>query len=151
MSLQLSTDRLLAAVDGVRMLATVMHEEAPVGPTDAALVEVAIRELAPQQEWPYWLLVLTAAQNRTVGVIEAWLDSGQIEQQTCDYLLAMLEQLLAQGGGAQLNEQRFQELVADTFSRTVDTEELVVPACFVVDTLLWAPDPATWEIVLGET
>lgn len=149
MSLTLSADRLLAALAGVRTLANVMQEETPIGPTDPSLVEVAIRDLAPAQDWPYWLLALTTAQNRTIGVIEGWLDSGKLGQEACDELAALLEQVLARGAGTELNEQRFQELVLDAFSRTLDIEELVGPACFVVNTLLCSPDPTTREIVLG--
>ena len=150
MSLTLSTDRLLAAMAGVRTLVTVMQEETPVGPTDAALVEVAIRDLVPTQDWPYWLLALTTAQNRAVGVIEAWLDSGQLDPDASDHLATILEQVLARGAGTELNEQRLQELVHDAFGRTLDIDELVGPACFVVDTLLCSPDSTTREIVLGK-
>lgn len=61
MQVRLETDRLLAAMAGLRRLTAVMQERTPLGPTDGALVEVAIRDLAPPAEWPYRLLVLAAA------------------------------------------------------------------------------------------
>jgi hypothetical protein len=41
---RLVTDRLLAAKAGVRMLVAVLQEQTPLGPTDADLVEVALRD-----------------------------------------------------------------------------------------------------------
>ena len=148
MSLMLVTHRLLAAKDGVRALTAVMQEETPLGPTDPALVEVAIRDLAPPADWPYWLLVLEAAQNRTIGAVEAWLDSGQLEEEATAYLLELLEQVLERGAGTELTMERFEELAVNTVGRTVDIDELLVPACFVVNIVLAAPDAL--NTVLGE-
>jgi hypothetical protein len=125
-----------------------MQEETPLGPTDPALVEVAIRDLASPADWPYWLLVLEAAQSRTVGAVEAWLDSGQLEEAATEYLLELLEEVLERGSGAELTMERFEELAVDAFSRTVDIHELVGPACFVVNIVLAAPDAL--NSVLGE-
>lgn len=150
MSLRLSTNHLLAALDGVRTLATVMQEETPLGPTDAALVEVAIRDLAPAPDWPYWLFALAAAQSRAVDVIETWLDSDQLEDEARDYLTVILGQVLERGAGTPLTEQRFEQLVVDAFGRTVEIEELVGPACLIVNALLCTPDPPTHEFVLGQ-
>jgi hypothetical protein len=52
---------LLAAKDGVRVLMAVMQEETPLGPTDPALVEVAVCDLASPADWSYWFL----ASNRS--------------------------------------------------------------------------------------
>jgi hypothetical protein len=147
MSLMLVTYRLLAAMDGVRTLTAVMSEQTPLGPVDRALVEVAIRDLAPPADWPYWLLVLEAAQSRAVGAVEAWLDSGQLDGEATDYLLELLEQVLERGAGTELTTERFEELAGDTVARMVDVDELVGPACFVVDIVLAAPD--VLQIVLG--
>jgi hypothetical protein len=144
----LTTHRLLAARDGVRALTAVMQEEAPLGPTDPALVEVAIRELASPADWPYWFLVLEAAQSRTVGAVEAWLDSGQLEAAATDYLLELLEEVLERGAGTDLTLERFEELAVDAVGRTVDIDELVGPACFVVNIVLAAPDAL--NTVLGQ-
>jgi hypothetical protein len=144
----LMTHRLLAAKDGLRALTAVMQEETPLGPTDPARVEVAIRNLASPADWPYWLLVLEAAQNRTVGAVEAWLDSGQLEEAATEYLLELLEEVLERGAGTELTIERFEELAVDAVGRTVDIDELVGPACFIVNIVLAAPDAL--NIVLGE-
>ena len=151
MSLRLSTSQLLAALAGVRTLATVMQEETPLGPTDAALVEVAIRDLAPAPDWPYWLFALAPAQARAVEVIETWLDySDQLDDEARDYLTVILGQVLERGAGTPMTEQRFEQLVADAFGRTVEIEELVGPACLIVNTLLCTPDPPTHQYILSQ-
>jgi hypothetical protein len=144
----LMTHRLLAAKEGVRALTAVMQQETPLGPTDPTLVEGAIRDLAPAADWPYWLLVLEAAQSRTVGTVEAWLDSGQLEEPATDYLLELLEKVLERGAGTELTLERFEELTVDAVGRPVDIDELVGPACFVVNIVLAAPDAL--NTVLGE-
>jgi hypothetical protein len=146
--MRLMTHRLLAAKDGLRALAAVMQEETPLGPTDPALVEVAVRDLASPADWPYWLLVLEAAQSRTVGAVEAWLDSGQLGEAATEYLLELLEEVLERGAGTELTIERFGELAVDAVGRTVDIDELVGPACFIVNIVLAAPDAL--NIVLGE-
>jgi hypothetical protein len=121
LSLRLSTNQLLAALAGVRTLTTVIQEETPLGPTDAALVEVAIRDLAPEPDWPYWLFALAPAQGRAVEVLETWLDSDQLEDEAREYITMILGQVLERGAGTPLTEQRFEQLVADAFGRTVET------------------------------
>jgi hypothetical protein len=148
MSLRLATHRLLAAKDGLRALTALMQEETPLGPTDPALVKVAIRYLAPPADWPSWLLVLEAAQRRTVEAVEAWLDSGQLEEAATDYLLELLEEVLERGAGIELTMERFEKLAVDAVGRTVDIDELVGPACFAVNIVLAAPDALS--TVLGE-
>jgi hypothetical protein len=44
-----------------RVLMAVMQEETPLGPTDPALVEVAVCDLASPADWSYWFL----ASNRS--------------------------------------------------------------------------------------
>jgi hypothetical protein len=144
----LMTHRLLAAKGGLRALTAVMQEETPLGPTDPAIVEVAVRDLASPADWPYWLLVLEAAQSRTVGAVEAWLDSGQLEEAATEYLLELLEEVLERGAGTELTMERFEEPAVDAVGRTVDIDELVGPACFIVNIVLAAPDAL--NIVLGE-
>jgi hypothetical protein len=144
----LMTHRLLAAKGGLRALTAVMQEETPLGPTDPAIVEVAVRDLASPADWPYWLLVLEAAQSRTVGAVEAWLDSGQLEEAATEYLLELLEEVLERGAGTELTIERFEEPAVDAVGRTVDIDELVGPACFIVNIVLAAPDAL--NIVLGE-
>jgi hypothetical protein len=145
---RLVTDRLLAGKAGVRMLVAVLQEQTPLGPTDADLVEVALRDLAPPADWPYWLLVLEAAQNRAVGAVEAWLDSGELEEDPTDYLLELLEQVLERGAGSLLTMERFEALAVDAFGRVVDIDELVGPACYLVNIVLASPDAL--NTVLGE-
>ena len=147
MALTLTTENLLAARAGVRKLATRMQEQPPRDATD---VEAAIWDLAPAPEWPYWLLALTAAETRAVGVIEAWLDSNQLDDEEREYLTANLELALEQGAGREPNEEEFHELVAKAFGQPIDIEDLVAPACLALNTLLCTPDPTTWEVILGK-
>jgi hypothetical protein len=128
MSLRLVTHRLLAAMDGVRSLTAVMQGQTPLGPADPALVQLAIRTLAPPADWPYWLLVLEAAQSRAVGAVEAWLDSGQLDEEATDYLLERLAKVLERGAGTELTTQRFEERAGATVARTIDIESTGRPS-----------------------
>jgi hypothetical protein len=76
------------------------------------------------------------------------LDSGRLYGQATDTLLELLEQVLERGAGTELTTEGFEELAVDTAGRTVDIDELVGPACFVVNIVLAAPDAL--NTVLGE-
>jgi hypothetical protein len=80
--------------------------------------------------------------------VEAWLDSGELEEDATDYLLELLEQVLERGAGSPLTMERFEALAVDALGRAVDIDELVGPACYVVNFVLASPDALI--TVLGE-
>jgi hypothetical protein len=80
--------------------------------------------------------------------VEAWLDSGELDEDATDYLLELLEQVLERGAGSLLTMERFEALAVDAFGRVVDIDELVGPACYVVNIVLASPDAL--NTVLGE-
>lgn len=145
----LTTARLLAAITGLRTLVVRMQEETPDAPTDPALVEIAIRDLAPEPDWPYWLLAIEAAQNRAVGIIEGCLDHPLCFDEARDCLTEMLAQVVERGAGAELTVPRFKQLADRAFNEPLDIEALVAPACFVVDSTLTFPDPHMQDLLLG--
>jgi hypothetical protein len=72
------------------------------------------------------------AATTGVSIFTPWIDSGDVGR--------------CPGGGEA--DRVFAELAVDAVGRTVDIDELVGPACFIVNIVLAAPDAL--NIVLGE-
>ena len=146
----LETQRLLDAKRDVRELVAegvrrLESGDDPEGPW----IEQLLSDHIPSSNAGYWVIVLRAAQDRTIGVVEAWLDNATIGDELREHLTALLHERLAAGEGAELDERGLGQLVADLLGRTVELSELLGPMRFVLEVLDLTDSEDIHQIVLG--
>jgi hypothetical protein len=117
-------------------------------PQDDWVEGLVIEWAPPPTETAYSLLVLRAAQNRTIGVVEAWLDQPTINDPIREHLTGLLCDRLASGEGAELDETTMTTLLSDLVRRTVSPNELVGPTRFLLSVLDLTEDASTRRIVV---
>ena len=102
----------------------------------AEWVEALVTEQVPASaQTGYWLLVLRAAQERAIGVVEAWLDNPATDPQVRQHLTGLLAQILGTSPGAEPRVVDLESLVADLLTRTPERVELVGPTRFLLSVL----------------
>jgi hypothetical protein len=147
----LDTTRLLEAKRDVRGLLEegVRRMMAGDDPQDEWVEAVVIERVPSRARAGYRLLVLRAAQERAIGVVEAWLDNPSTDPQAREHLTGLLAQILGSrprvepdGGGLEL-------LVDDLLARTPRPSELVGVTRFVMSVLDLTDDADTHQMILA--
>lgn len=102
---------------------------------DAAWFENLLADRVTADDVGYWLLVSRATQDRTIGVVEAWLDNPAIDEELRVHLIALLQDRLEAGEGAELDGDALEALIADLLGRTIAPRELLGGERFVLSVL----------------
>jgi hypothetical protein len=133
----LDTTRLVEAKRDVRELLEegIRRMMAGDDPPDE-WVEAAVIERVPSNaQARYRLLALRAAQERAIGVVEAWLDNPSTDPQAREHLTGLLAQILGTNPGAAPDVGGLESLVDDLLARTPEPGELVPATRFVLSVL----------------
>ena len=109
-----------------------------------------IRGRVPAHEAGEWLLTARILVNDTVGVVEAWLDAPDLDDEVREALLEALTLLVPQGIGEELTPQRLIEYQRDIAGRPVSWQEVAVPLLFVIEVLTMNVDPDVEAMLLLE-
>jgi hypothetical protein len=145
----LETHRLLDAKHHVRELLIEGAKRLKAGnDLQGPWLESLLSERVQPDDAGYWLIVLRATQDRTIGVIEAWLDQPAINDQVRAHLTGLLSERLAAGEGAELDESSLEQLITDLVGRTVELPELIGPTQCILDILDLTDNAGVHRIIL---
>lgn len=133
----IDTARLVDAKQEVRALLNEGVRRMLVGddPQDEWVEGFVMERVPTSARIGYWLLVLRAAQERAIGIVEAWLDNPSTYPQAREHLTGLLAQILGTNLGAEPRLFDLESLVEDLLTRTPERGELVGPTRFVLSVL----------------
>lgn len=120
----------------------------PTGPTQQAEIVQLIRRRVEGGDQHLWLLASLVLANCAIGVVEAWLDSPDTDEQVADILRDNLAVLLTEDIGPRLTEETGLGIVVDVARRHVSWHEVVTPLTFVMETLTMNTDPDIEALLL---
>lgn len=106
------------------------------------------RERVPDGDAAWWCLAARIVMNRTIGVVEAWLDSPTLDDPIGDILRANLAVVVAEGIGAELTPEGLVELAEEASRGRGTWRDIVAPLLFVTETLTMVHDPDTEALIL---
>jgi hypothetical protein len=118
-------------------------------PQDEWVEAVVIERVPSGPQVGYRLLVLRAAQERAIGVVEAWLDNPSTDPQAREHLTGLLAQILGSGPRAEPDGGGLELLVDDLLARTPRPSELVGATRFVLSVLDLTDDADIHQMILA--
>ena len=115
----------------------------------AEWVEALVTEQVPASaQTGYWLLALRVAEERAIGVVEAWPDNPSTDPQARQHLTGLLAQILGTNLGAEPRLVDLESLVEDLPKRTLEPGELVGPTRFLLGVLDPTDSPNIHQVIL---